>query len=491
MKTLPSISTIAFLFYLLIVFIAGCSSAYNSKTDHTKIYTPEQLKSDANELFGIIEEVHPRGFMLATDEKYLLTKNDVFRQLDRPMTRLEFYRIISAAVAVLDDGHTGLSVPTDEFSTLRLKGMLSFPFQVRLSDNGVIVERNYSDDSLFADGSRLNSVNGRSADSLFNSFVRYFSGEQFRYRAQSAATYSSLLLWMHDITPPYIVNAVTRSGKVHSAVLQGATIERKKYIDSLIDRTIKNRDPYTFHITDDSIAVIDFRSMIDLQSFEQFLKKSFTEIKSKRAKGLIIDIRDNGGGNAQLGDALISYISQKPYTLFHRKEWKMSYRYKQHLRERYIPWYLRWFPVTWVNSDAKRFFGAEDGEIIVLNGDTIQPGHNPLRYSGPTALLIGVKTFSSAVILADAVKEFGLATVIGEESGGHPSSFGEVFGGELTETQLRYFCSSAQFVRVNGVTDDHNGVVPDILVTTTIGSEDSTIRVAKEIISRPRLDSPY
>lgn len=169
----------------------------------------------------------------------------------------------------------------------------------------------------------------------------------------------------------------------------------------------------------------------------------------------------------------------------------MSYRYKQHLRERYIPWYLRWFPVTWVNSDAKRFFGAEDGEIIVLNGDTIQPGHNPLRYSGPTALLIGVKTFSSAVILADAVKEFGLATVIGEESGGHPSSFGEVFGGELTETQLRYFCSSAQFVRVNGVTDDHNGVVPDILVTTTIGSEDSTIRVAKEIISRPRLDSPY
>jgi C-terminal processing protease CtpA/Prc len=149
-----------------------------------------------------------------------------------------------------------------------------------------------------------------------------------------------------------------------------------------------------------------------------------------------------------------------------RKEWKMSRQYKTYMLSA-VPWWLRWFPFTWVNSDARRYLNVNDGEVVVSRTRSAVPGPNPLRYRGKVCFLIGSGTFSSAMMLANAVADFKLAKLIGEETGGIPNSFGEVYFFDLPNTKIQVSVSSALFVRANGNSRDRHGILPDVEVRPT------------------------
>lgn len=63
------------------------------------------------------------------------------------------------------------------------------------------------------------------------------------------------------------------------------------------------------------------------------------------------------------------------------------------------------------------------------------------------------------------MKTYHLATLIGDETGGKPNGFGEVYPFILPRSGFSVSVSSARFVRASGDTADHRGVVPDIAVT--------------------------
>lgn len=206
--------------------------------------------------------------------------------------------------------------------------------------------------------------------------------------------------------------------------------------------------------------------MVKAAEFKEFLSSTFADIQAKPVKGLIIDLRNNGGGNSELGITLLSFLTDSAYRMAERKEWRMSAQYKSLLRK-FIPWWIRWFPFTWVSADARKYLGAEDGAIVVDTFAVERPDTNLLRYRGKTCFLIGPRTFSSAMMLANAVADFNLATLIGEETGGIPTAYGEVYPFDLPNTRLFVSVSSAFFVRANGNREDRGGIIPQIEVRQT------------------------
>ena len=228
-------------------------------------------------------------------------------------------------------------------------------------------------------------------------------------------------------------------------------------------------EPYTFKFLSDSIGYINYISMSNGKSnpFEEFLKKVFTGLKQKSSKGLIIDLRNNGGGNSYYGQILLSYITAKPYKMAAKKVWKVSEQYRAYMRSR-IVWWLRWIsypPAIWalrIFFDEAKMFTSSEGELVELKSDEYKPESNPLRYSGKVCFLIGSGTYSSAMMLANAVGDYKLATLIGEETAGIPNDFGEVYNFYLPNTYLRVSIPSALFVRANGDVSDKRGVLPDI-----------------------------
>ena len=464
---------------LLILLLCSCtSSILNTNQNLSKFeeenfgkrFTPAELQADLNFLVKTSLSVHP-SFYSAVDsltfQKELLK---IRSNLKEPATRIEFYKRIAPLLAMLNNGHTGIIAPAEEWNSYLNNGGRYLPFRISYENsNGVVVKKNLDSNSTIKEGAKIIRINNLSADSLFNVIKKNYGGERDVWRNMMAENSFNQSLWLYGVKPPYrLIYSSANSKNEFNFETEGKISDQTKN-QNQANRTRYKR--YTFNMLPDKIGYINYTSMGNdpENPFEEFLAKSFTELKSKSAKGLIVDLRKNGGGNSMYGDLLLDYVTDKPYKDAAKKVWKMSPEYKSYWRGR-ITWWLRWLsypPAVWLARiffDEAKIFTADDGESIVYDFPETTPGNNPLRFNGKVCFLIGTDTYSSAVMLSNAAGDYKLAELIGEETGGIPNEFGDLYQFSLPVTCIQVYLPTAQFVRANGDATDRRGVLPDIEV---------------------------
>jgi hypothetical protein len=263
--------------------------------------------------------------------------------------------------------------------------------------------------------------------------------------------------------------------------------------------------PWKFTVLPDGIGYLDFVSMGNRPKWQKFLEQTFASIHDQKLTGLIIDLRANSGGDSQLGDDLLAYLTDKPYRPIASKAWRFSAPYvaqmnpvdpwgfvmnvldvnqapppdaqallaqrptkvlrtalhersptqTRRILERHAPHWLETGPVITGESETLT--------LTITGNPIVPPAEMPLRFRGSVVFLIGPDTFSSAVILADIVDTFKVAPLIGEET--KPcNQFGEPCFVDLPHSRLRLGIATAQFVRANGDASSRRGVIPAIPV---------------------------
>jgi hypothetical protein len=206
---------------------------------------------------------------------------------------------------------------------------------------------------------------------------------------------------------------------------------------------------YRFEVPKPGIGLIDFQTHENLERFQSFLKTSFAEIQTQGIKALVIDLRQNGGGDSRLGDALLEYITDQPFRQFSSVSVKVSAQLAAYFTAN--GWALPW------DADAAL------GSVVTEENQWKQPKLNPFRFAGKVFILIATPTFSSASAFAATIKDLKLGVLVGEETSGHPTDFGEIYPFPLPNTQLEAGVSSKYWVRPGGF-DDGGGVLPDVNV---------------------------
>jgi hypothetical protein len=207
--------------------------------------------------------------------------------------------------------------------------------------------------------------------------------------------------------------------------------------------------PYGFTVPKTGVGLIDFREMRGLERFQGFLESTFTQIQTRALKTLIVDLRSNGGGDSALGTALLDYLTDQPYRLSARAEVKVSTQMAQ-FRE------AKGYGAAWPA-------GMANGAIFKTGISFDQPTQNALRFKGNIYVLISKETFSSAMQLASAFKDFKVGTLVGEETKEPATSYGEPIPFTLPNTGLEVRVSSTYWIRPSGL-DDGRGVIPDVNV---------------------------
>jgi C-terminal processing protease CtpA/Prc len=204
---------------------------------------------------------------------------------------------------------------------------------------------------------------------------------------------------------------------------------------------------------------------VQMDTFTTYLKDSFTEISRNQIEHLIIDVRRNGGGDSDLGDSLVTYITDQPFKSMHRTDWKRSQQYTSHLKA-HVPRWMRWLPLTYFYSDSeyyKKYAETPIGDICTIIHKEQTPPDNALRFNGEVYVLSGIRSFSSAVIFLTLIKDYNLATIVGEETGGPANHFGELYPFVLPNSKLWMHTSVKHFIRPSGEHTE-GGVKPDIPV---------------------------
>jgi hypothetical protein len=447
MKNIPKITILALVFYIYITNAFAELQTPNqepNKPAYLKPISPDELKEDLDFLFKTIEEVHPNMYAYISKEDFFQLLNQLYKQVAHPMNRIEFFKLVAPVVASLENGHTQLYPPDKDFRGYLNKGGKIIPLEFRWDGQNLILDKNYGPQELPV-GGRVLEINGQDANELIAKFARYFPDEFRNNNPGWAAKGLIHCLWLeYGQTERLNIRIRPVNGIENAYNVKGIPFSQFQACKN--EQQVHKQQLYSYrYIPEYNTGLIELRGFHNSAQYKDFLEKTFRQLKAKITANLIIDIRQNPGGNTSAGDVFLDYLTDKPFRQYE------EYRIKASAQVMGLPYIKEHLP-----DDVKI------GAVVTPPSSFRKPKDNPntLRFNGRKFVLIGQVTFSAANAFASAVKCFNIATLIGEETGGTTTCYGDIFRIDLPNSGLSAACSMKYFVEAGGKPDGR-GVLPD------------------------------
>lgn len=407
----------------------------------TGLLSREQAAFDIKALIYNLNEIHPDIFSVCRQEDLLNAVNRAINSLPDSISKLDLYQKAAPIVAMIGDGHTNLGFPFNDVLTKDLK---RFPVFVNvLSDKSIICTSCV--DSIIKRGDKILSINGISSEKIIDSMLPYVSGEREHFKlSRIDGAFNGLRQMLYPADSFEVEYLPAGSDKPKKVNLPGTQW------DDLIKRVPKSKrshniKDYSFEIdTTNNVAIMDFRSFVNPSKMEVFADSMFRTLKEKRINNLIIDIRNNGGGNSYVGDILLRYISPEPFVQMEKMLMKVTPVSSKLMNYRILP--------------TLDFY--ETSEKNYIKPRTKEEGH----FIGNVYLLTSNKTFSSAGSFAWTFKECKTGMVIGEETGGMNVCYGDILRYRMPVSGLNCTVSFKRFWQLRADENDIHGTLPDIAV---------------------------
>jgi len=425
--------------------------------DSIKCYSPKQLVNDFNYLVKEIKEIHPNCYAYISESDLCKAEKDVTAQLTKDMTRQEFFKVIAPFFGLLKDGHSQIWIPYQDRTEKATKNVLFFPLKLDIDKQGkCYVSKNLSSDSTIITGDELLSINGIPITSISDSLLMFFNGERNEFKIKVLENmYFELLLWyVYDFKNNFNVEYVnSKDNLVKKNTIRGVSLSKIKSQNANPDLVANEKLKFTL-LKDTSIAILEINSFTgSCSEFVNFYKSCFAKIKENNIKNLIINVRNNGGGNSSYCDSLLNYLTDSSYSQFSSLELKNTPRAKRQLKKE-IPFLYRLIPF-------KMLFPKTKNSCYIIKQANKKPKNNQLRFHGNIFVLTSEFTFSSASNFACTIKDFNIGKIVGQETGGLASCYGPAINFKLPYTKIDVEVSYQHVLRPAGF-DDGRGVIPDI-----------------------------
>ncbi|NES08774.1 carboxy terminal-processing peptidase [Pseudomonas laurentiana] len=217
-----------------------------------------------------------------------------------------------------------------------------------------------------------------------------------------------------------------QTSKIVSITREAVKLEEQAAKKSVLKLKQDGRD-YKLGIIEIPAFYLDFKAFRagdpEYKSTTRDVKKLLTELQKEKVDGVVIDLRNNGGGSLQEATELTSLFIDNGPTVLVR------------------------------NSD---------GRVDVLEDE-----NSGAFYKGPMALLVNRLSASASEIFAGAMQDYHRALIIGGQTFGKGTvqTIQPLNHGELKLTL-------AKFYRVSGQSTQHQGVLPDIDYPSVIDTKE-------------------
>ena len=234
--------------------------------------------------------------------------------------------------------------------------------------------------------------------------------------------------------------------KVISIVRDKVKLEEQAAKKEIIE-VKRGAKTYKIGIIDIPTFYADFKGMNegnpDYKSTTKDVQKLLSELKEEGIAGLIVDLRDNGGGSLQEANSLTGL-------------------------------FIGLGPTVQVRNAS--------GRIDIIRD------HDPqLVYTGPLVVLVNRMSASASEIFAGAIQDYNRGIVLGEQTFGKGTvqSLLPLSKGQLKATTAKYY-------RISGKSTQHKGVVPDLYYPSFYSFDDIGESSLPEALPWDKINSiPY
>ena len=408
------------------------------------------LKQDLDVLRRTIQKVYPAfADSTARTGSFRQAVDSLRADLDQPMTPCAFARRVAPLVTALSDGHTNLGFGRCFGSFADTKRM--FPFDVALTDSTAMVLRSYRDEAPVAPGMRIVAIDGTPVRTLHDQFLRHVSGARPAYRRQKfegqTDTFKFFLWHVSEIEAPFNLT-VRYKEEERSVAVDGVLADTigARRTEGDPPSTEDDPPPYAYRTLEGQAGLLTLHSFgVPADDFDDFLGATFDRIRRAGTDHLIIDVRDNSGGQSGRAEALLRYLASSPFALTDTVAVRASEAFKAQMKRR-IPAAVRWLPLQYLDGQGRAVWGAPEGRIVGMPGKHVPPHDADKRFDGRVTVLVNEGTFSAATLFAAAVKELEIGVLVGRETGGPAGvMFAEKVPTRLPNSKLGLWVSGMRF----------------------------------------------
>jgi hypothetical protein len=387
--------------------------------------------SDTKNLVETVELSHPAFLLDAITDRYKAAKSDFLKEAENEMTYKEFTWSVQKYLASLNDGHTSVQgLNRSMFIDVNWKAIGDSLFL--LDEDGKIT------DNLIV------SIGDIGVLDIFSMVDNYYAFEN------ETAKERNRTLWSRSKDLLFISGCTISQNKISIKISNENGLSETNY-------NIKNINIYNFynHLFSVSSKMMDNVFYIDYNICEPGIQLSrvINQLKQAISDGItsvIIDARDNPGGNSEASKALLEAME---------------------MTEPQYGIYLRYSPLL-----SKQWQREENSGFIEYPRDISVSRKNP---NINLVILTNENTYSAAMLLGVNVQDGSLGTIIGQSSSNAPNNYGDILNYTLPDSKIKVSISCKRFLRPNENADP-NSLIPDIIT----GYKEYALKVALEFFKK-------
>ncbi|TAJ11759.1 hypothetical protein DMA11_15645 [Marinilabiliaceae bacterium JC017] len=407
-------------------------------TGFSQSLNPDSLREELKIYRDILENDHSGLYLYTSRDVFDDLFNQAQSKVDEINCRRDYFKLVAEIHTSINCGHSSVFYPFSEEEAEEFQNSL-FPARIKFLGTKAYVAESKCD---ITPGSEIISINNHLIDDITSESFRMISSDgyntTFKYR-QLEEEFAIYLYLLYGSTKSYEVKYRDYdSGIIHTNVFDALNLKKLEQMvangeletpkDESFDDIyqLKHLDAHTSLLTVNSFNT---ETPALTRRYFKFLKKSFREVKERGVQNLIIDIRENTGGNDGNDMELASYLIDRPF-----KENK--YR-RMNTNELIVyPCYLSKSMMEMIgmkedtkgekvalklNKEVRKEFGdepASDGYYYLKDKYVIHRDPQKDRFQGQVYIMISGKVFSGGGLFSALVRDKSDAVFVGEETGG-------------------------------------------------------------------------
>lgn len=435
---------------------------------------PQEIRADFAELYSRLAASHFDLFARRGKNEYDALFHAMTAAFDRPMTAFEVRVAFQKFMAFGRVAHSRIEFPSDVYGAYRDSGGRALPVSIRVKGGRVFVAEN-GGDALIAPGDEIVALNGSPIDDWLARSGKHVSADNDYMLHTLLENRFAALLWL-ELGPVdrFTLNVRNVRGTLREVIAPARTRGEVKTASARRAPTLElDWDARTFRMIG-SVGYLrpgpfynndpNATNIWDVSPFRAFIDGAFETLLKARARALVIDLRDNPGGDNSFSDLMVAWYATKPFRFCRDFRIKAS--------------------EAAIAANAKRVAMAPDdkegisakfaaayarhrvGDVFSFEIPLVQPRAGT-RFTGKVYLLINRHSYSNTVQVAAMSQDYGFATIVGEETSDLATTLGAMEQFTLPRTGIEVGFPKAHIIRINGDTRPR-GVVPDIAIDTPV-----------------------
>jgi hypothetical protein len=310
----------------LTVILSSYKNNEEIKYDFNKQYSIDQLQADFHQFREVLQSNHPRLYEYTSKDKFDFLFDSLFNAIKYKMTEREFQYFLTPIIEKAHCSHTKL-LPS-EYLAENINDYISAPpFKLYFDNYRAFIHKNYSNDTSIKIGAEILFINGIKTEQIIKNFASRIPNEgkntTFIYNRLNVAVYGLFpALCDYPNIEKYKLTFINPGSQAIKEISL-KSIKQNEY--SKLNPTPAN---YTYKLIDSLntaiITIHSFKFKAD-SIYTNFIKEIFREIKLKKIKNLIIDVRGNIGGLPEPAAEILRNISNKTFIYYNKKvSWKFD-----------------------------------------------------------------------------------------------------------------------------------------------------------------------